>query len=208
MCRKQLLRGKKGEVMGGRTRRWREKQRGERWWHRGIKVSRDRVSFGVAVEVKGRRPEDIGGFTLGGTAVMQRREHKKALEEARHLLTAVQQCGKGKVLGEEASFWEEERVRIGTGYRVKQVSGGAEGELQLDLGYGHRKYHTRPDQMGVEVFKAGRKVRWEGQGARKKVMQEVCALERRRPRSEYTGCGRTRKSRVGKKKLKPTKVRV
>lgn len=111
------------------------------------------------------------------------------------------------------SSWETERVRVGTGYRVRKVEGK---ERELDLGFGHiRKYTLGPGVELVDVNKSGRKL-WadkqegpqSGCSARERVMRDVVGLERRRPLSVYTGCGRTRKSRVGKKKLKPTKVRV
>ena len=75
------------------------------------------------------------------------------------------------------------------------------------MGYGDRKPYKIPEGIEVELGKtnAGRKVKSVGKGAQERVMNVVCTIERIRKRSVYTGCGRTRKHRVGKKKLKPTK---
>lgn len=119
-------------------------------------------------------------------------------------------ASKAGVRSSRKSSYETEMVRVGTGYRVRKVEGK---ERELDLGFGHiRKYTLGPGVELVEVNKSGRKLwadKQEGPvSGRERVMRDVVGLERRRPLSVYTGCGITRKSRVGKKKLKPTKVRV
>jgi hypothetical protein len=114
----------------------------------------------------------------------------------------------GRRKEKEAEEWEEERVRVGTGYRVRW--GETPNRRTFEVGYGDRKKYRRPEGVEAELgkTKAGRKVKSKGKGARERVIKVVCTREGRRKRSEYTGCGRTRKSRVGKKKLKPTKVRA
>ena len=189
------MRSKEGVRLAGSCCRRVEKRRRGLWGKKKVKVSLERVAEGVVVEVKGVVWEECKGV----------------LGEARSLVRSVQKECTHKVLVPEGTYWEEERVRVGTGYRVKGLEELKEKGLrrrELDLGYGHRRTYDRPYEMGVEVSKAGRKLSREGESARQKVIKEVCGLERRRPLSEYTGCGRTRKSRVGKKKLKPTKVRV
>lgn len=153
------------------------------------KVSRERGEAGRRVERKGGK-EAVG--KRWGKVAGRRGEREKA--------------GEGKRKGEAPKVWEEELVRVGTGYRVRRV----EEHREFDLGYSDMKKYVREKGVSVEVAKnnMGRTLKYSGEEAREKAMNIVCKRERMRKRSVYTGCGRTRKSRVGKKKLKPTKVRA
>lgn len=165
-------------------------------WKEG-KVSRERKEGGKNTMVRVERVGENRG--RGVRRAEKRRE-------------GTRKRAGGKRKEKECREWQEERVRVGTGYRVRWA--GREGEREkgrvLDLGYGHRRKHKLP--LGMEVTRGknhmSRILKRKGEKARERVMNEVCKRERRRPRSVYTGCGRTRKSRVGKKKLKPTKVRA
>lgn len=193
---------RKGEKEGKRRREVVGKGRVERKEERrkkGRKVSRE--------EVGGYRRVEVGGLVKRESG-----EVEKGRERVRELLGKREKVGKGKRKGKERERWEEERVRKGTGYRVKEsVLGGKGGEVvrEREVGYGHTQEYKRGSGVEVEVWKNNRglKVRSTGVGARERVMKEVCGRERIRPRSRYTGYGRSRKSRVGRKKLKPTKGR-
>jgi hypothetical protein len=105
-------------------------------------------------------------------------------------------------LTEEA--WSTDVVRVGTGYRVYQPSPGTR---SFDVGYSESKVYQRPLGLTAERHKnsMGRTRSMKGPEARMKVMNEVRKLEKRRPVSDYTGCGILHKDKVGKLKLKPTK---
>lgn len=106
--------------------------------------------------------------------------------------------------GEEE--WKEQIARVGTGYRVRKDE--KEGERRwFDVGYSDRKtYKRKPGREArVDQTNTGRTVVGKGKDARVKVINAVVQMEKRRPVSEYTGSGIRRKSRVGKRKLKPTK---
>lgn len=157
---------------------------------------------------------------------------KRVMAKVRKRREQTGKVGDGKRKEKADRVWEEERVRVGTGYRVRWANAGdtdagmkqeevggvlaTPRKREFDVGYGDRKTYERKEGMEVELAKnnIGRRIRYDvrvsgprkGMGARERVRNEVCNRERRRKRSVYTGCGRTRKSRVGKKKLKPTKV--
>jgi len=78
------------------------------------------------------------------------------------------------------------------------------------VGYADRKVYTRKAgrEAKVEGSNMGRTLTAKGPHARVKVMNAVGDREKRRRVSEYTGSGIRRKSRVGKRKLKPTKAQT
>jgi hypothetical protein len=102
--------------------------------------------------------------------------------------------------------WKEQVARVGTGYRVRRDEKDPR-KRRFDVGYSDRKEYKRKEGVEVQVegSNTGRRVRAKGADARVKVMNAVCGMEKRRPASPYTGSGIRRKSRVGKRKLKPTK---
>ena len=185
------------------------KRREARTKELGYKVSREQGERGRSVEMaknpklpkKGQREREKRS-TAVRRKVVQKRVGKRR-EEAGKVVV-------GKRKKKEERRWEEERVRVGTGFRVRWPETQKKEKRVLDIGYGDRKEYKRKEGVEVELAKnnIGRKLKAEGKGARERVMKEVCTRERIRKRSVYTGCGRTRKSRVGKKKLKPTKVRT
>lgn len=118
--------------------------------------------------------------------------------------------------------WEEELVRRGTGYRGVRLRSTAQGKWEKEetwqpkeentarrkreLGYGEPRRWMRPVGREVTVEKGTkRKRKAYGEGSREKVMGAAVARERRRPRSVYTGAGRSRKKKVGLRPLKSTK---
>jgi hypothetical protein len=115
---------------------------------------------------------------------------------------------RGQKEEEKRGRWKEERVRVGTGYRVRSREGkGKEGARVFDLGYCDLKVRQRKRGVVAKVNDAGtaRTREAEGAEARRRVMNTVVEIEKRRPLSAYTGAGVARKSKVGKKKLKSTK---
>lgn len=190
------------KVREGRTRKRREEQRQKERAGKGVKVSREKGAGGLEVDRKGVAMKEK-------KAVMEKRWVK--VEKRRK---ATGKAGEGKRKKEGERVWEEEMVRVGTGYRVRWAE-KREGEKEVkkrvfDVGYSDRKEYVREEGVEVELAKnnMGRNVKYVGKEARQRAMNVVCKRERMRKRSVYTGCGRTRKSRVGKKKLKPTKVRA
>ena len=111
----------------------------------------------------------------------------------------------------EGRKWEVEMRRVGTGHRVRWVDGVVDGGArEFDLGYSDRKTYARKPgiQAVLDTNAMGLKLIGKGQEGRQLVMNAVVELEKRRPQSAYTGCGRMRKEKVGAKKLKPTKART
>jgi hypothetical protein len=106
----------------------------------------------------------------------------------------------------EVREWKEQVVRVGTGYRVRKDEKDPR-KRRFDVGYSDLKPYKRKEgrEASVDSSNMGRTIVGKGKDARVKVMNAVCAMEKRRPASEYTGSGILRKSRVGKLKLKPTK---
>jgi hypothetical protein len=111
--------------------------------------------------------------------------------------------------GRETSEWKEDVVRVGTGYRVRRDEKDPR-KRRFDVGYSDRKEYKRKEGREVKVEKSniGRTLVGKGKDARVRVINAVCAREKLRPASEYTGSGIRRKSRVGKRKLKPTKAQT
>jgi hypothetical protein len=109
----------------------------------------------------------------------------------------------------QARTWSEAVVRVGTGYRVRKAEGDPR-QRRFDVGYADRKGYTRKPgrEAKVEASNMGRTLSATGPDARVKVMNAVGDREKRRRVSEYTGSGIRRKSRVGKRKLKPTKAQT
>jgi len=109
-------------------------------------------------------------------------------------------------LGTPRREWKEQVVRVGTGYRVRKDEKNPR-KRRFDVGYSDLKSYTRKEgrEATVEGSNMGRTIVGKGTDARVKVINAVCAMEKRREVSEYTGSGIMRKSRVGKLKLKPTK---
>jgi hypothetical protein len=193
----QRQRNKRDRERAGRTIKRREERR-QQLRNSEVKVSRERKQAEQRLSV-----ERVGnGAWLAMPLVKKRREG------------TVARAG-SKMKQAIPTEWQEDRVRIGTGYRVRraadrEIGGENSNSLVLDLGYGHKRCHKRPEGMEATRRKTniGRTLSIKAKKARELVIQEICKRERRRPRSVYTGCGRTRKNRVGKKKLKPTKVRA
>ena len=106
----------------------------------------------------------------------------------------------------EIQEWTEQVVRVGTGYRVRKDEEDPK-KRRFDVGYADRKTYNRKEgrEAIIEKSNMGRTVIGKGPDARVKVRNAVCAMEKRRRVSEYTGSGIRRKSEVGKQKLKPTK---
>lgn len=102
--------------------------------------------------------------------------------------------------------WKESVRRVGTGFRVRKDEKNPQ-RRRFDVGYSDRKTYTRKPgrEAVVDQSSMGRTLIGKGENARVKVMNAVCDREKRRRVSEYTGSGIRRKSRVGKRKLKPTK---
>lgn len=203
--------------IGGRTRKRREAQRQKSY--KGYKVSLERCEASdYAGESAVEKAQESRG---GGMRLVEVKGNKpglsskRVLEKVRKRRGRTVKVGEGKRKEQAVGVWEEEMVRVGTGYRVRWVNQD-ERKREFDVGYGDMKTYERKPGVEVELAKnnIGRRIRYDegrsgtrkGIGARERVMNEVCNRERRRKRSVYTGCGRTRKSRVGKKKLKPTKV--
>lgn len=111
-----------------------------------------------------------------------------------------------KANGATVTEWKEQVARVGTGYRVRKDEKNPR-KRRFDVGYADMKSYTRKEgrEASVDSSNMGRTIVGKGKDARVKVMNAVCAMEKRRPASEYTGSGILRKSRVGKLKLKPTK---
>lgn len=194
MKKTRKVSGGKGRRRSGRTRKRREEHRKKEMGGKRRKVSMEKKESGLEVERKG----EAGG--------KKREKRWKRVEKRRE---GRGKRGEGKRKKEPENSWEEEMVRVGTGYRVRWAEGG-EKKRVFDVGYSDRKEYVRKEGVEVEVAKnnMGRKLKYVGKEARQQAMNEVCKREGMRKRSVYTGCGRTRKSRVGVKKLKPTKVRV
>ena len=200
----KMIKRRKGEGKGkrreGRTRKRREAQRKKERGEKGIKVSREQGAEGLEVDRKGVARNDKEKKVV----------RKKRWEKVEKRREATEKAGEGKRKKEAEKVWEEEMVRVGTGYRVRWAEGTGEKKRVFDLGYSDRKEYVREEGVEVEIAKnnIGRTVKYVGEEARQRAMNVVCKREKMRKRSVYTGCGRTRKSRVGKKKLKPTKVRA
>lgn len=149
------------------------------------------------------------------TRVERNKERKKVRARVSQLREATAKRAKGKRKKKEETEWSEEIVRVGTGFRVRIAPVDPQtvestATRDFDVGFSDRKKYKRKEHVEVELAKnhIGRKLKLVAKGARQTLINEVCKIENRRKRSEYTGCGITRKSRVGKKKLKPTKVRA
>lgn len=245
MRKRKRVNASKGR--GGRTRKRREAQRQKAYGKQGsYKVSREggyapkstdwRAEVGGEREACARSEESVVAPNTRKAREVEvkgpKKGRKRVMAKVRKRREQTGKVGDGKRKAKEDRVWEEERVRVGTGYRVRWANGGEtdagkeEGGVareagtprkrEFDVGYGDRKTYERKEGVEVELAKnnIGRRIRYDvrvsgprkGMGARERVRNEVCNRERRRKRSVYTGCGRTRKSRVGKKKLKPTKV--
>jgi len=150
-----------------------------------------------------------------GESRRDRMEMKKRIKEKRERLVQTFSTQLKKMKGgsrldqgekEVRSEWKEQVARVGTGYRVRRDEKDPR-KRNFDVGYADLKTYKRKEgrEVKVEGTNMGRMVSAKGKDARVKVMNAVCAMEKRRPASEYTGSGILRKSRVGKLKLKPTK---
>jgi hypothetical protein len=155
---------------------------------------------GVEVDPQGRG-SDRGGRRRGSRA-RRKRDLQRDLDEVRG-----PSAGKsGPSLKPSIEAWKEEVARVGTGYRVRRDEKDPR-KRRFDVGYADRKEFKRKEgrEVQVETSNTGRTLRAKGPDARVKVRNAVCGMEKRRPASPYTGSGIRRKSRVGKRKLKPTK---
>jgi hypothetical protein len=130
---------------------------------------------------------------------------KKRRKKKREELQNIQEK-EGKQGGAGEREWKEQVARVGTGYRVRKDEKDPS-RRWFDVGYSDRKtYQRKPGREAtVDASNTGRTVRGKGKDARIRVMNAVVQLEKRRRVSDYTGSGIRRKSRVGKRKLKPTK---
>jgi len=160
---------------GGRE----EKEEGTKEWRRKLEE-----------EVKGRVRRIVG-----------KRKEKVERKEKKERNRGKEKKGR--------SEWKEQVVRVGTGYRVRKDEKDPR-TRRFDVGYADRKrYKRKPGREAVvDQSSMGRTVVGKGEKeeeVRVRVMNAVCAMEKRRPVSEYTGSGIRRKARVGKRKLKPTK---
>lgn len=122
-----------------------------------------------------------------------RREEKAGEESAKEKTRPVRE-------------WKEQIARVGTGYRVRKDEKDPT-RRRFDVGYSDRKVYKRKEGRDARIDQSnmGRTLVGKGENARVKVMNAVCQIEKRRQVSDYTGSGIRRKSRVGKRKLKPTK---
>lgn len=154
--------------------------------------------------------------SVAGAGTRRGSERQRTLTEGRQgRKTSVQAKLRQKAEGSEGRThgkgtqdqeWKEQVARVGTGYRVRRDEKDPR-KRRFDVGYSDRKEYKRKEgvEVQVEASNTGRRVRAKGADARVKVMNAVCGMEKRRPASPYTGSGIRRKSRVGKRKLKPTK---
>jgi len=98
---------------------------------------------------------------------------------------------------------EEERVRVGTGYRMRR-----EGTTRrLDVGFSDVKTYERPQGVSARVGSNQTTcvVHAEGSDAAVRVGNVVDRLRKIRRRNPYTGTGRVRKSDRRTRKRKPMK---
>jgi hypothetical protein len=154
------------------------------------------------IQVKEEKSEELGREWRR----RQRGELKERLGKV--VLNRSKEVNRGKEgpRVEGPKEWKEQVVRVGTGYRVRKQEGDPR-TRRFDVGYSDRKTYTRKPgrEATVDQSNMGRTLVGKGENARVRVMNAVCAMEKRRRASEYTGSGIRRKSRVGKRKLKPTK---
>lgn len=144
--------------------------------------------------------------TVGGGRVRELRGRAHSTEQRQKVQKRVRKRRGQKRRKPNESVWEEERVRRGTGYRGSLESVQGVSYRKRDLGYGEPRRWKRPEGREVEVDKGTkRKRKATGVDSRERVMAAAVSRERRRPRSVYTGAGRSRKQKVGKRKLKSTK---
>lgn len=205
-------------------RREKEKQRRGTWRKHEEKERKKRRKGRVEFNLTGRR-EDPRGYGGKRACTRERKERSRTgrtdtqggrkdwgkkrqgeLKERRESLERKRKPkkeGKGKVGPLE---WKEEVARVGTGFRVRKHEKDPS-RRRFDVGYSDRKeYRRKPGrEVVVDQSSMGRSLRGKGEDARVKVINAVCGMEKRRRVSEYTGSGIRRKSRVGKRKLKPTK---
>jgi len=133
-----------------------------------------------------------------------RAKRKKRREKKRHQREERERNQETKV--EDIKEWKEKVVRVGTGYRVRKDEKD-QTRRRFDVGYSDRKVYKRKEGRDAVIDQGnmGRTLVGKGENARVKVMNAVCQREKRRQVSDYTGSGIRRKSRVGTRKLKPTK---
>ena len=133
----------------------------------------------------------------------EREKRRSKTRESRNTRTETMEKSESTDL---ASYWKEQVVRVGTGYRVRRDEKDNK-KRRFDVGYADRKEFKRDKSRDVKVdgSNIGRTVEGKGKDSRVKVMNAVARIEKRRPVSKYTGSGILRKSIVGKMKLKPTK---
>jgi len=208
-------------------RRQKEKQRREKWRKVEERERKKRREGRVEFNLTGRR-EDPRGYGGKRACTRERNERTRTgrtdtqggrkdwgkkrrgeLKERRE--TLERKRGKkeersGNQVKKGVTEWKEEVARVGTGFRVRKHEKDPL-RRRFDVGYSDRKeYRRKPGrEVVVDQSSMGRSLRGKGEDARVKVINAVCGMEKRRRVSEYTGSGIRRKSRVGKRKLKPTK---
>lgn len=213
--------------------RWRTeertKERGEKGktWNR--KVERKRTDLDTSIERKkgfgGRRENQrknlgkTGRKNLERSLERQGREgetakREKEIKGKRKKRRERKRGGRERKIEKESAKekerpvkeWKEQIARVGTGYRVRKDEKDPT-RRRFDVGYSDRKVYKRKEgrEGRIDQTNMGRTLVGKGENARVKVMNAVCQIEKRRKVSDYTGSGIRRKSRVGKRKLKPTK---
>jgi len=163
----------------------------------------------LTTEVSGRKELEIRrtGYNEGDSSVERKKRRQKERDTVCSEVKARRSVGsRKKETPKECTEWKEQVVRVGTGYRVRKDEKDPR-KRRFDVGYADLKSYKRKEgrEATVDGSNMGRTVVGKGKDARVKVMNAVCAMEKRRVVSEYTGSGILRKSMVGKLKLKPTK---
>ena len=124
----------------------------------------------------------------------------RATERRRQVST----LGRGRAtLATAPTEAEEDRIRVGTGYRVRR-----EGRTRrLDVGFSDVKPFDRPEGVEAKVASSqtGFTLKATGPRARVRLGNAIDRVRHVRPSSAYTGTGILRKRDRGRKKLKPTK---
>lgn len=179
-----------------------------RWDAREGRPEVGRETWTVTREVGGLTPAGMDGRGVRDLTQARRRGARGARTRAQAGRRRGEPTGDPEV-APEIPTWKEAVVRVGTGYRVRKDERNPQ-KRRFDVGYADRKTYTRQPgrEARIEASNMGRTVRGKGPQARVRVMNAVCAREKRRPASEYTGSGIRRKSKVGKRKLKPTKAQT
>jgi hypothetical protein len=217
--------GRRTRERNARQRKWKPKATWTWTWGRegsilgaslvesGSQTERRDLTLGVTERKRKGEPRALAKEEIQAQVIEDRGERRKGVRKQRRTSgpssagSKEEKGSPGKAGGE--STWSEAVVRVGTGYRVRKSEADPR-QRRFDVGYADRKVYTRKEgrEAKVEGSNMGRTVSGNGPHARVKVMNAVGDREKRRRVSEYTGSGIRRKSRVGKRKLKPTKAQT